>query len=298
MKEEIKAGIIIVASLLIMSLFVVLIGGGQFLNKYDKYYVRVQNAAGLETGAQVKLGGVRVGRVMSIREPDGPGKPVTIEIGVRQGTPVYKGTKALITQIGFVGDIYLLLTVDQTTNERIKIGENIPSDATVEFTMMMAKMNTLAESVDGLVKDVDKLFSSRNVQKIENLIVDTNKAIVSGSASLEKVATGLKSASAKLELVLNELEGLIKSNKGEVSELIRKAREDLEKAGEMIRSLEDTSRSVGKTSNSIDKAVVHQSQNLDVLLTTMIRTTEELQELLVEIKNKPWSIIYKEGKGE
>lgn len=298
MKEEIKAGIIIVASLLIMSVFVVLIGGGQFLNKYDKYYVRVRNAAGLETGAQVKLGGVRVGRVLEIREPDGPGKPVTIAIGVRQGTPVYKGTRALITQIGFVGDIYLLLTVDQTTDERIKVGEDIPSDATVEFTMMMAKLNSLAESVDGLIKDVDRLFSSQNVQKIENLIVDTNKAIVSGSASLEKVASGFKSASAKLELVLNELEGLIKANKGEVSDLIKKAREDLEKAGEMIRSLEETSRSVGKTSNSIDKAVVQQSQNLDVLLTTMTRTTEELQELLGEIKSKPWSIIYKEGKGE
>jgi methyl-accepting chemotaxis protein len=163
---------------------------------------------------------------------------------------------------------------------------------------MMAKMNTLAESVDVLVKDVDKLFSPQNVQKIEHLIVDTNKAIVSGSASLEKVAAGFKSAAAKLELVLNEIEGLIKSNKGEVSELIRKAREDLEKAGEMIKSLEETSRSVGKTSHSIDKAVVQQSQNLDVLLTTMTRTTEELQELLVEIKSKPWSIIYKEGKGE
>lgn len=298
MKEEIKAGIIIIVSLLIMSVFVVLIGGGQFLNKYDKYYVRVQNAAGLETGAQVKLGGVRVGRILGIREPDGPGKPVTIEIGVRQGTPVYKGTKALITQIGFVGDIYLLLTVDQTTNERIKVGEDIPSDATVEFTMMMAKMNSLAESVDGLIKDVDRLFSPGNVRKIENLIVDTNKAIVSGSSSLEKVASGFKAASAKLELVLNELEGLIKSNKGEVSDLIKKAREDLEKAGEMIRSLEETSRSVGKTSNSVDKAVVQQSQNLDVLLTTMTRTTEELQELLGEIKSKPWSIIYKEGKGE
>ncbi len=298
MKEEIKAGIIIVASLLIMSVFVVLIGGGQFMNRYDKYYVRVQNAAGLETGAQVKLGGVRVGRVLGIREPDGPGRPVTIEIGVREGTPVYKGTKALITQIGFVGDIYLLLTVDHTTDERIKTGEDIPSDPTVEFTMMMAKLNTLAESVDGLIRDVNKLFSPSNVQKVENLIVDTNKAIVSGSTSLEKVAAGFKSAAAKLELVLNEVEGLIKSNKGEVSELIRKAREDLERAGEMIKSLEETSRSVGRTSNSIDKAVVQQSQNLDVLLTTMTRTTEELQELLGEIKNKPWSIIYKEGKGE
>jgi ABC-type transporter Mla subunit MlaD len=297
-KEEIKAGIIIVASLVIMSVFVVLIGGGQFLNKYDKYYVRVQNAAGLEAGAQVKLGGVRIGRVLSIREPDGPGKPVTIEIGVRQGAPVYKGTKALITQIGFVGDIYLLLTVDQTTNEKIAVGQDIPSDPTIEFAMMMAKMNGLADSVDTLVKDVDKLFSPDNVKKIETLVVDTNKAVVSGAASVEKIAASLKSASGKLERVLGEMEDLVKSNKGDVSDLIKKAREDLVKAGEMIKSFEETSRSVGKTSTSIDKAVVQQSQNLDILLMTMTRTTEELQEFLREIKSKPWSIIYKEGKGD
>jgi len=298
MKEEIKAGIIIAASLLILSFFVILIGGGQFMDKYDRYYVRVLNAAGLEAGAQVKIGGVRAGRVMSIKPPDGPGKPVTIEIGVRQGTPVYQGTRALVTQIGFVGDIYLLLTVDKTTAELIKPGEDIPADSVVEFTMMMAKMNTLADSVDVLVKDVDKLFSPHNVQKIEKLLTDTNTAIVSGSASVEKVASGLKSASQKLERVLDELDDVIKSNKGEVSELIKKARVDLEKAGDMIKSLEETSRSVGRTSDSVERAVTLQSKNLDVLLTTMTRTTEELQELLTEIKHKPWSIIYKEGKGE
>ncbi len=298
MKEEIKAGIIIVASLIVLSIFVILIGGSQFMDKYDKYYVRVLNAAGLESGAQVKLGGVRVGRVLSVREPDGPGRPVTIEIGVKQGTPVYKGTRALVTQVGFVGDIYLLLSVDKTTNELIKAGEDIPADSSVEFTTIMAKINTLSESVDGLIKDVDRLFSPDNVKKVEKLLVDTNKAIVSGASSVEKVASGLKSASAKLEQVMNELEDVIKSNKGEFSHLIIKAREDIEKAGEMIKSLEETSRSVGKTSQSIDRAVTLQSRNLDHLLNSMSGTTEEIHDLLQEIKNKPWSIIYKENKGE
>src|SRR5512141_1715455 len=108
MKEEIKAGITIAVSLVVLSIFVILIGGSQFIDKQDRYYVRVMNAAGLEAGSQVRLGGGRVGRVLSISEPAGPGKPVVIAIGVKQGTPVYQGTRALVTQIGFVGDIYLL----------------------------------------------------------------------------------------------------------------------------------------------------------------------------------------------
>ena len=298
MKEEIKAGIIIVTSLIILSGFIILIGGSQVFEKLDKYYIKVMNAAGLEVGSQVKLGGVRIGRVLSIKAPNGPGEPVTVEIGIRKGAALYKGTKASITQIGFVGDIYLLLSVDKTTTERIKVGDIIPSQEQVQFDVLMSKVDGLSQTVDGLIKDIDKLFSEKNIKGIETLIGNTNEAIVSGSSNLDKVASSLKGTTNKLELVLNEIEELVKGNKGEVSQMIKKAREDLEKAGEMIKSIEATAKSVEKTSKSADRAIELQSQNLEILLNTMNKTTEELQDLFQEIKNKPWSIIYKERKGK
>jgi len=48
----------------------------------------------------------------------------------------------------------------------------------------------------------------------------------------------------------------------------------------------------------VDRAVVTQSRNLDNLINTMTRTTEELQDLLQEIKHKPWGLLYKEKRGE
>ena len=298
MKEEIKAGIIVVASFFILSAFVILIGGSSFFEKVDKYTVRVMNAAGLETGAQVRLGGVRVGRILAIKEPTEPGKPVTIDVGLRGGTPIYKGTRASITQIGFVGDIYLLLSVDQTTQERMKPGEDIPAEESVEFSRMMAKLDGLSQSVDGLIKDVNKLFSPKNVHEIEMLIVNTNRAVVSGSSSIEKVASSLKSTTDKLQLVLNEVEDLVKSNKGEFAQLIKKAREDLDRAGDMIKSIEATAKTVDRTTGSVDTAINLQSRNLDNLLNTMTRTTEDLQDVLQDLKSKPWSVLYKEGRGE
>jgi phospholipid/cholesterol/gamma-HCH transport system substrate-binding protein len=291
MKEEVKAGIIIVSAIAILSVFIVLIGGGQFFQKYDKYYVKVMNAAGLETGAQVKLGGVRIGRITDIRPPLKPGEPVTIEIGLQKGAILYEGTKALITQVGFVGDIYLLLSVNNTANRIIKPGDVIPSEEFMQMDILMAKINVLSTSVERLVNDVDKLFNEKNVKGIEALIGNTNSAILSSTSSIEKVASSLKVSTDKLERVLNEVEDLLKSNKGDVSQLLKKAREDIEKAGDMIKSIE-------KTSKSVDRAVDHQSKNIDHLVNSMTRTTEELQELLQEIKNKPWSLIYKEKKGE
>jgi phospholipid/cholesterol/gamma-HCH transport system substrate-binding protein len=298
LKEEIKAGIIVVVSLVILSGSVILIGGSSLFEKSDKYYVRFMNAAGLETGAQVRLGGVRVGRVTNVYVPDKPGEPVTVELGLKRGTLLYKGTRAQVSQIGFVGDIFLLLAVKDTTNERIRPGDTIPSDEKIELDALVSKVSGLSQSVDTLIRDADKLFNQKNLKGIETLIDNTNTAIVSGSSNLDKVAASLKGTTERLDRVLNEVEGVVHGNKAEVTLLIKKAREDIEKAEGMIKSIESTAKSVEKTSNSADRLITRQSKNLDSLMNTMTRTTEELQELLQEIKNKPWSIIYREKRGE
>ena len=298
LKEEIKAGLIILISLILLSGFIILIGGSQLFEKWDTYYVKVMDAAGLEVGAQVKLGGVRIGRVLNISAPSGPGQPITIEIGIKQGTILYKGTQALITQVGLVGDIYLLLSIEKTTDERFRVGETIPSEEQVQFARIMARVEDVAKSVNSLIGDINKVFSQKNLMEIEKVIENMDKTITSTSSSVDQIISALKITTDKLGLVLNEVGGLVRENRGEVSLTIKKAREDLEKVGELIKAFEETMKTVNKTSQSVESAINLQSQNLDQLLNLMIRTTQDLQDLIQEIKTKPWSLIYKEGKGK
>lgn len=298
LKEEIKAGIIILTSLILLSGFIILIGGSPFFEKLDKYYVKVKDVAGLDVGAQVKLGGLRIGRVLNIHVPSGPGQPITVEIGIKQGTVLYKGTQALITQVGLVGDTYLLLSIEKTTSERFRVGETIPSEEQIKFAKILARVDDIAKSIDGLISDIHKIFSQKNITGIENVIENTNKTIVSASSSIDQIVSALKKTTDNLAIVLNEIGSLVRDNKGELSVAIKKAGEDIEKAGDAIKAFEETAKNLSKTSDSIDKAVVLQSQNLDQLLNLMIRATQDLQDLIQEIKTKPWGLLYKEGKGK
>ncbi len=349
LREEIKAGVILLTALILLSGLIILIGGGRFFEKLDKYYVKVMDAAGLEEGAQVKLGGVRVGRVLSITGPHGAGQPIAVEIGLKKGTVLYKGTQALITQSGFVGDVYLLLSVERTMNERIPVGETIPSEEQVQLSRVLANVKDLSTSIEGVIKDVHELFSEKNVKGIEKVIENTNQTIVSVSSSLDQIASALKDTTGKLELVLNEVGSFVKENKGDFSQVMQKAKatlekaeEDMEKAGAMIAAFEDTAKtlrstvsgtsksvddtllsvgntfrsadktfvsaektlssadkalsSIDTTIKSFDKVVGQQSENLEQLLYLMARTTEDLRDLILEIKAKPWGFIRKEGK--
>jgi ABC-type transporter Mla subunit MlaD len=283
------------------------------------------DAAGLEVGAQVKLGGVRIGRVLNISAPSGAGQPITIEIGIKQGTILYKGTQALITQVGLVGDMYLLLSVEKTMNERIRVGETIPSEEQVQFARIMARVEDLSKSIDGLIRDVDKLFSQKNINEIEKVFENTNKTIISTSSSLDQIVSALRSTTDKLGLAINEIRDVVRDNKGEftlviqgarevigktgetvekIKEVIEKAGGTIERSGDMIKAfeetaktLESTSKSADKTVKSIDKSIGLNSQNLNQLLNLLTRTTEDLQDMIQEIKAKPWSLIYKEGPG-
>jgi ABC-type transporter Mla subunit MlaD len=296
LKEEIKAGVIIVLALFILTGFIILIGGSRLFEKVDIYYVKVKNSAGLETGSQVRLGGVRAGKVIDIKAPEAAGKPVVITIGVKKGTPIYHGTTASITQVGFVGDIYLLLSVENTTPELIRAGTEIPASEKVNFDVLMGRLDEISGSANALINDARKILSKKNIENIERLIEDTDHAITSGSSSLDKVAVALNNTTGRLDRVLTEVEGLVKGNKGEITLLVKKAREDLEKAGDMIKAFEETARSIDKTSRSADRVINLQSENIDALITALTKTTEDLHEVMQEIRNKPWSVIYKEGK--
>jgi ABC-type transporter Mla subunit MlaD len=286
-REEVKAGLMIVVSLVVLSGLIIVVGGGKFFKKFDSYYINVINTAGLEIGSQVRLGGVRVGRVLEIKEPDKPGEPVAVEIGINQGTPIYRGTKALITQIGFVGDIYLLLSIQDTTGERFKIGDTIPTEESVGFAVIMSRLDGLANSLNDLISDTRQLFSQKNLEGIEKIVGNTNEAIVSVSKNLDEVADELKITTNKLRALINEVEGLVRDNRDDISDLIERAKEDLERAGDMIDTFE-------RTAKTVDRAVNINNQNLDNLLNTMTQTIEDLRDVVQEIKNKPWSILYKE----
>jgi phospholipid/cholesterol/gamma-HCH transport system substrate-binding protein len=312
LKEEIKAGTIILISLILLSGFIILIGGSPFFEKVDKYYVRVRDVAGLDVGAQVKLGGLRIGRVLKIEAPSGPGQPITVEIGIKQGTVLYKGTQALITQVGLVGDTYLLLSIEKTANERFRVGETIPAEEQIQFAKILARVDDIAKSIDGLISDIGKIFSQKNVMGIEKVIENTNRTVVSASSSIDQIVAALKNTTDNLGRVLDEAGGLVRDNRGEVSTAIKKAREsieklegDIEKAGdaikafeETVKAFEETAKNLSKTSDSIDKAVVLQSQNLDQFLNLLIKATQDLQDLIQELKTKPWRLLYKEGKGK
>lgn len=317
LKDEVKAFLIIVISVVVLSAFVIVIGGTQFFDKYDTYYTKVANAAGLETGAQVRIGGVRAGRVQAITPPSGPGELVTIVLGIKEGTKIYKGTRAVITQVGFVGDIYLLLSVRDTVPGTFKPGDTIPAESPVDYSELLAGVNRITIGLEDLIANVNRIFSDKNVAGVEQLLKNTDKTITSAGRNLDEITWEIKEVAKNLQSVLDEIKGFVQVGGEDFSSLTRQAKKDfssltqqakkdfsalaqqasrdLEEAEKMITAIKDAANKVGNATDTVESAVDRQSRNLDSLVMSIKRTMRDLQDVLQELKLKPWSIIYKEA---
>lgn len=301
MREEIKAGLIIIGAMLVLTISVIAIGGSRLFDSFDIYYTRLFNVTGLETGSMVKLGGMTVGRVLSIRPPLKENDPIVIELGITKDTPLYEGVKASISQVGFVGDIFLQLSLGDSMGKRLKSGETIPSVEQSNFNTIMAKAEALTISLKRLVEDVNRLFTDDNIHRVSNILDNTNKIIVNTDKRLESVTVSLKSLSERLssvmlkaDSVISKTDSVIDENRDTLRELLSKAKDDMAALERLITSLERASKKMEGSFVSATTLLDHQNENLDELFRKIIRTTDSLNEAITEFNQRPWRMLYRE----
>src|SRR5262245_52623167 len=125
-KSDLKVGVFVLMGLTLGALVVFLIGGERrvFETAVD-FKTAFDDVGGLKPGAPVNMGGVRIGKVESVEyseEAEDTRVHVVLEVvkdeAVRirggwhdvKGKQVWKGTKALVTPKGLLGDMQVELT--------------------------------------------------------------------------------------------------------------------------------------------------------------------------------------------
>src|SRR5436853_3321274 len=110
MTREFRLGVFIVATLLILTAGVFLIGNKQFLFSHT-YHLKAyfQNVAGLNDGAVVRVGGIQKGTVKRLDLPARPDQKVTVLMNLEKGTRnlIKKDSVASIKSEGLLGDMYV-----------------------------------------------------------------------------------------------------------------------------------------------------------------------------------------------
>ena len=158
MSRVARLGAFILGALLILTFIVFRIGDKDFLfSTTYRLQAPFDNVAGLGNGAEVRLGGVRVGAVDFIQLPGQAGDKVLVAMNLESSTRmlIRKNSVVAIETEGLLGSKYVTITVGSQEAPTVDDGDTLQSQPPLEFADLIRKTDGILDSTQSALQNVN-----------------------------------------------------------------------------------------------------------------------------------------------
>ncbi|MDC7218039.1 MAG: MlaD family protein [Spirochaetales bacterium] len=301
--DMIKAALAVLAGLTVLGLFIVFLGGHDFFSDYSQYKILFRNVKDLTPGRPVKYAGLSVGKVDTINvDAENPGR-ISVIINVDRDFPLYRGTTAMVTQKGLVGDNYILLELRGDAGSKLSEGDSIPSTVKMSMNEVAAEMGrsvaALTPQLEKAVNAFEMLFSPENMSNIgkslkmaPEVLAETNATLVTFRNEWKKLAGAgagaMNNGSKNITVLTNELidtlqkvETAIATLQGDMSDTLGGVGNDVTRAVDGIEGL----------TADLRRNVEYDQEELEIILMNINRLSREMNRLARSLRERPWQVL-------
>jgi phospholipid/cholesterol/gamma-HCH transport system substrate-binding protein len=315
--DEVKVGVLVigVGSILIITLFMMM-NYNPFQASSDEYRINLKYAGGLEKDSIVRVGGIKRGKILSVRLAPSSTSAVEIMVRLQKGTPVRADSVARLATLSALSENYIEISPGRQDLPLLQPGQTIPSEETPEFSALLRKISVLSEDARKLMADLDRdvnqitqgantLLGNLNevtgpenretikatLESAHTMMSSANDLINRTSPRIEAVASNLQAATEKLPALTQRFDEvtakantLLANIDGTVTESRPQLKKDLE-------ALESTLTDARKVMVDIAALLEANRNDIDAMLENFRRSSENLRELTDTIKQQPYSLI-------
>ena len=180
--NEQRIGIFFIVGLVLLFVAIELtLGLGLFTRRYP-LYATFRDVQGLDTGADVRLAGIKAGRVEGMRIEHGT---VVVRMAIDSRFEVKKDSLARLDFRALSGDRFIALTLGTPTAKRAEPGDTLEGETPAGFAEVVDKLSTVAESVTNLTDNLN-----HNAERLlGNLadVVEENRGAIGRASCRERV---------------------------------------------------------------------------------------------------------------
>jgi phospholipid/cholesterol/gamma-HCH transport system substrate-binding protein len=227
---EVKVGILILVALVLLGGFVVVMGGLSFEPTY-KVYVDFENPGGLQSGAPVRIAGVKIGKVDEIRfrggERDQAGEPVppirvVAQVEKRYQNAIYENSRWYVTAQGVLGELFLAVEPGSHDQPVLSDGATVHGVSPPRLDLLLSESyELLHRAYQGITKNEDKIaetfdglhrtlkgtgdFFENNQKKLDNIVTNVETITVETNDTI-KSARNRYVDNPQIDRIINNVE--------------------------------------------------------------------------------------------
>lgn len=284
-RKETIIGACVLIALVILFFGIEFLKGVSIMRPSNYYYAIYTDVVGLTSSSPVKVNGVKIGKVNSVEiMPDNPGL-VVVEFSVDKGFKLPQNSSAVIvSDVLGTPSIRLDLSSDKTY---YATGDTIPGKLLGGLLDsaggMMPKIESIIPKIDSLMVNLNNLTGNPALFKT----IDNLQAFTAGLQTTMSLVNG---SVTKLSPILNDVHA-ITTNIDSLSINLAKLSKGLADApiDETIANLNSISQNINKLTDELNDpdSNIGKLLNGTELYDNLIRTTADIDSLIVDIKKNP-----------
>lgn len=180
--NETRTGIFVLICLGALGALLMRVGNASWFEKQYTLKARFHFVEGVKANAPVRFCGVDVGVVSAIRILDGDETWVEVDLKIDEGTKIRVDSKALVSQLGLMGEKYVEIRAGSPGSAHAKEGDVLPATDPVriddlieigkkvagDISTVTVKVGNAADNIGSLAKNLDVTIGE-NKPKIGNL---------------------------------------------------------------------------------------------------------------------------------
>jgi len=262
MKREVKIGVFLAGTFLILAVFIFVAGDLSTWFKKPGYELSVlfPSATGLEKRAAVRLAGVKIGYVKDIRLDE---RKARVVMAIWPNYQVPRGSRASLASLGLVGERYIEIKPGEAP-DYMGPGETLEAGITAGFDQLSEMAASLGDELKAVSRSFREITNEESKQNLEGILKNlnafsrdlsdfmaANKAeLESGVQSVSRAARDFDAKMGGVSQSLAETIQAVKSIAVDNEDIIKS---NLQKLDEVLTELQESIRLLRNSLDKIDK---------------------------------------------
>lgn len=197
-----RLGAFIVVTLTILIAGIFIIGSKQYLFS-STYQLKAQfdNVAGLAAGADVEVGGVHSGTVLSIELPHKPGEKVTVFLDLAKSTHeiIKQDSLASIETEGLLGNQYVAISFGSAGQAEVHNGDTVASLPPLEMSELLKKTSAILDTSQQAIQNATDATAHLNSVSAK---IDGGQGTVGALVNDKQLYTNLEQTTTTLDATM------------------------------------------------------------------------------------------------
>ncbi len=289
--EEIKVGAFVVVAFLILVAFIVAITGVEFGKEEKQYLTEFSYTGGIEPGAQVRLGGHLIGKVVEVRMPTAQRPKIEIEIAVEMDAPIRTDSEAFITAIGLMGDYYIEITTGSPQAPLLQPGSMIRSKDVPPWTQLGEPMLEVSHNLNELLTRLNDVLREDNRNRVASMLASMDSMLSGNVRQINALVSNMNRLTDHIASVGEQADSLVAQNSALIHSMLASLNTTLKEAETLMQSMQSTAVNV-------DGMLSDHRKNLSEILANLERASRNFEDFTRGIKERPWNLVRKSAPKE